>query len=416
MKRQSFRPLIVLLLASVASIAHAAAPLPWTATSVRGTAVYLASGEWQEVTRGVALSDPALRTLRSGQLVLARSDAELQIGPNSAVQFSTNVRSSATTIQQYSGALALTIAENGSGTIMVVAGSLIVVNIDGEIALTMDEASKRVDLTVKSGAVSVRSGNHDFVSVAAGHVVVNAGDQLSVLVAQAPTSADGDKSIAGGTSGGVATSSILLAEDSANNEAVPGAPGANNASSSSAGGGSGNGGSSSNASSGTNGSSSNASSGTSGSSSNASSSGKSSSGSNASSGKSGSSSGASSGGKSGSSSNAGSSGNNGSSSNAGSSGNNGSSSNASSSGNNGSSSDASSGNNGSSSNASSSGNNGSSSDASSGNNGSSSDASNGNNGSSSNASSSGNNGSSSDASSGNNGSNSNGSSGKSKNK
>ena len=213
MSRKALIPLLSLLFAGPASLSLAATPLPWTATSVRGTAVYLASGEWQEVTRGVSLSDPALRTLRSGELILERSDVQLQIGPNSAVQFSTNSRSAATTIQQYAGALAISIADDAPSPIMVVAGTLIIVNIEGDIAVTMDQTTKRVDLVVKSGDVSVRTANRDFVSVAAGHVVTDTDGHLSVLVAEiATTSADGDKSARDGISfstAGVSSPGVL---------------------------------------------------------------------------------------------------------------------------------------------------------------------------------------------------------------
>ena len=85
-----------------------AAAAGWTPTSIRGVVVYLLDGKWEEVTRGQALTQATLRTLRSGSLSLSGPNVILEVGPNSALQLAMRPDGSAGTIEQYLGTINVT--------------------------------------------------------------------------------------------------------------------------------------------------------------------------------------------------------------------------------------------------------------------------------------------------------------------
>lgn len=183
----------IAILVAVATFACAdaasAAATIWTPTSVKGIVVYLLDGKWEELSRGQALSQATLRTLRSGRLSLAGPNVILDVGPNSALQVAVKPDGSAGTIEQYLGSIKVATQQSDAG-LTVRAGKVILSNITGELSLLV--ADTGTSIVIASGTAAVTSGGGKKLVLAAGSysadatglIVVQEGAGTSVQTAE----------------------------------------------------------------------------------------------------------------------------------------------------------------------------------------------------------------------------------------
>jgi hypothetical protein len=168
------RPLAIAILAFLPSAtAQAAVVGNWTAVKVRGTVVYLVGSQWQEFSRGDAVSDgQAVRTLQSGRLQLQRGKETISLGPNTAVEIDRSQQGSLTTVRQYSGSVVIVASPGGGEQLTVETPVLAVATVGGVISVAFDGATAEVK--VDSGSVSVVDLlNGSEVELVAGQAVTN---------------------------------------------------------------------------------------------------------------------------------------------------------------------------------------------------------------------------------------------------
>ena len=166
-------------------------------TFVRGTVIYLAADRWEEVTRGLDLSQATIRTLRSGRLSIETPAGTLEIGPSAALELS-STGPGQLAIKQYAGALKLSAGGLMGQGISLQAGWLAITEVTGDAEIIVGQSSTIV--TVHSGSVSIRTANGKTISVGAGSYETNeaSGSIEVALTTPAAPQGGGADSNAGG--------------------------------------------------------------------------------------------------------------------------------------------------------------------------------------------------------------------------
>jgi len=167
----------------------------WTVTSIKGTVIYLVGDKWEEVTGAEALTDPTLRTLRSGYLSLSTDVVSIAMSPKTVVEL--NTAGSRPTIKQYAGVLQVISPDNVFSALTIQAGSIGIGEVDGTVAITVADGATTV--VVSQGQVEVSGPKGDRVTVTQGQYISSID---GTLVAQTLAAQERPANPATRTSGG----------------------------------------------------------------------------------------------------------------------------------------------------------------------------------------------------------------------
>ena len=168
-----------------------AAPMPWAASTVRGTVVYLAAGRWEEVVRDQDLSGATIRTLRSGHLNIDGGQILIEVSPSTTLELGTVPGDAAPSIKQYLGSVKIA-ARAGTQKLSLQAGGLSITSITGEAQVLV--TGEETLVVVASGKVWARRNTGEVVSVSPGSY---AADENGTLVASSEVAAKGQANSTG---------------------------------------------------------------------------------------------------------------------------------------------------------------------------------------------------------------------------
>ena len=199
-----------------------AADPSWVSSHVRGTVVYLVGDKWEEITQGQSLVVASVRTLRSGQLSLETDGLELHLGSSSVLELGSSPDHAGSQLRHYIGTMTISTTGNGAATVFLQAGRLSLAKIEGEVELTVSEASTA--LSVHTGSVLVRAPGGGLTSLPPGEYVASGNGVAVATAAQGTDAEKGSSSAAGAVLAGMMSAQSAGPDSSAG----PAANGVNN--------------------------------------------------------------------------------------------------------------------------------------------------------------------------------------------